>query len=181
MPAAINFIKNYLVQVTRKSPKKILLLFLALRGYDYYDDYKSSTLQSVISEISFVCRNLVQETLPSIVKIGITVFFYSFIIGCYNAKIGVAYLLACGLYMVLSALLSRKNSSDIALALDATVEVNKFIDDYVKNIDTIYSYKSFKHESTLFDSKLSDEKIPIGGYKIILIAFTLSSRYSLLW
>ncbi|WP_241154260.1 ATP-binding cassette domain-containing protein [Streptococcus tangpeifui] len=60
--------------------------------------------------------------------------------------------------MVLSALLSRKNSSDIALALDATVEVNKSIDDYVKNIDTIYSYKSFKHELTLFDSKLSDEK-----------------------
>ncbi len=74
MPAAINFIKNYLVQVIRKSSKKILLLFLALRGYDYYDDYKSSTLQSVISEISFVCRNLVQETLLSIV-LGSLYFF----------------------------------------------------------------------------------------------------------
>ncbi|MFM1668667.1 ATP-binding cassette domain-containing protein [Streptococcus mutans] len=158
IPALINFIKNDLVQATRKSSKRILFLFLESRGYEYYNDYKSSTLQSLMSEISFVCRNLVQELLPSIVKVAVTVLFYTSLISGYSLEIGILYLLVCLIYMVLSAILTHKNRNDIKKALDSTVEVNKSIDDFFKNLDTVFSYLSFKHELEFFDTRLTCEK-----------------------
>ncbi|WP_257646370.1 hypothetical protein [Streptococcus mutans] len=158
IPALINFIKNDLVQATRKSSKRILFLFLESRGYEYYNDYKSSTLQSLMSEISFVCRNLVQELLPSIVKVAVTVLFYTSLISGYSLEIGILYLLVCFIYMVLSAILTQKNRNDIKKALDSTVEVNKSIDDFFKNLDTVFSYLSFKHELEFFDTRLTCEK-----------------------
>ncbi|BAH88309.1 ABC-type multidrug transport system ATPase andpermease components [Streptococcus mutans NN2025] len=60
--------------------------------------------------------------------------------------------------MVLSAILTQKNRNDIKKALDSTVEVNKSIDDFFKNLDTVFSYLSFKHELEFFDTRLTCEK-----------------------
>ncbi|QMS96998.1 ATP-binding cassette domain-containing protein [Streptococcus equinus] len=158
MPALSNFSINYLVQMARKSSKMISFQFLESCSYDYFYNYKSSTIQSLLSELSFICRSISQETLPSIIKAIVTVLFYTYLISKYNLMLGGFYFIVCLFYMFISVLLSRKNKDNIKRALNSTVEVNKAVDDYFKNIDTIYSYSSFNYELDFFRDRLNKER-----------------------
>lgn len=157
VPSLLNYLSNFFVQITREVSKNLVFDFFKSQNYEYFLEFKSSELQGIVSEISFTCRAIAQEIVPVFIRASITVIMFAVFIGMQDKFLGVLYCILCIIYMTLSSYSSKKNRSNIQSAIGKTLDVNKGIDDYFKNIDSIYSYKMFRRESEIFRQKTKEE------------------------
>lgn len=158
IPSIINYISNYFIQSVRKYSKAELWNRVEVGGYTYFVNRKIGSIQSYINELSFTCRKLVQESLQSVIKSFVMIVLYSIILMKANIFLGIYYILIIMGYMSLSIKLSVRNRDNIKISLKETADVNSFFLDFYNNRDTIFSYNSLKHEHSIFNKKLNNEK-----------------------
>lgn len=163
LPVVANFITSFLVQMVRKYSKLTVFHFLTRQRYEYFLGYKDATLESIVNEISLSLRRIVHDVLNNLLKSTITLVVYAIALATINAFLGSGYIILFILYLLGSILLSRQNKKGIKYALNSKIVADQQLDDYLKNKNTVYSYRSFAFEGDAYQQVLENERQAYSG------------------
>lgn len=156
--ALIRYPNNYFLQLTRKYSKEIIWDNNENKPYLYFVNHEVGEIQNLIGEISYAARSLQYESLQIVVKAGVMIVTYTYLLKMINIYISVGYLFCYVCYFILSYLLSKKNSKGIENVLRSSSVINSFIIDYYRNIETILTNRSVKNENIKFNKLLDTER-----------------------
>lgn len=156
--ALIRFPNNYYLQLTRKYSKKVLWEEHEKKSYDYFGKHEVGSIQNLMGEISYAARSLQYEALQILIKSVIMILTYTIILLEYGGKIALSYVISYCLYFCISFYLSKNNSQGIQAVLDSSGDINSYVIDYYRNIESILSNHAVVLENKKFSELLEKER-----------------------
>lgn len=154
----VNYLNNSFIQSVRKFSKQELWDSVTNKPFNYFSEQSVGKVQSYIKDVSFACRELEQTSLAVIVQMGVMLIMYTVLLGMQNLLIGFCYLVFFSGYMMVSVWMARRNRENVSASLKSASEVNEYIVDYYRNVETILSSKTKKFERGKMNAVLSDEQ-----------------------